>query len=77
MDSGTGAAGTNFCENNPMHSRQVIEFAKPSRSQKLCSSFRGAPLGASPESIVQRRLSHDGFRVRDCVAPRNDGRERG
>ncbi|GMP08083.1 hypothetical protein TM239_50660 [Bradyrhizobium sp. TM239] len=26
MDSGTGAAGTIFCENNPMHSREVIEI---------------------------------------------------
>src|SRR5204863_5488319 len=40
------------------------------------ASFRGAPLGASPESIVLQRPLRDGFRARDLVAPRNDGRWR-
>lgn len=35
-------------------------------------SFRGAPLGANPESIGPWDPLCDGFRVRDVVAPRND-----
>ncbi|QBP25469.1 hypothetical protein Bdiaspc4_35475 [Bradyrhizobium diazoefficiens] len=36
-------------------------------------SFRGAPTGASPESIGRQRLRVDGFRARRCATPRNDG----
>jgi hypothetical protein len=37
-------------------------------------SFRGAPLGASPESISRQSLRLDGFRARGFAAPRNSAK---
>ena len=43
------------------------------RLKQVQSSFRGAPLGASPESISPSAPWPNGFRVRCFASPRNDG----
>jgi hypothetical protein len=53
-----------------------LSLSKRKLAPILSSSFRGAPLGARPESIHPHILRPDGFRARRSAPPRNDGGER-